>query len=114
MRAVVDVLDGGLAVAQARRAQLDLRAFGRSIGDLAVEQECELFGVGEIPGGICCSSSVKASAMPSSFSALSWSRVGWVSIAACLLMVEGGAADMSRTIVGPSAAFSGCLRSSLV
>ena len=52
LRAVVDVLDRGLAVAQARRAQPDLRAFGRAIGDLAVEQECEPFGVGEIPGGI--------------------------------------------------------------
>src|SRR5262249_22447218 len=52
LRAVVDVLDRGLAVAQARRAQADLRAFGGAIGDLAVEQECEPFGVGEIPGGI--------------------------------------------------------------
>ena len=52
LRAVVDVLDRSLAVAQARRAQPDLRAFGRAIGDLAIEQECEPFGVGEIPGGI--------------------------------------------------------------
>ncbi len=50
--AVVDVLDRGLAVAQARRAQADLRAFARAIGDLAIEQECEPFAVGEIPGGI--------------------------------------------------------------
>src|SRR5262245_35715176 len=51
-RAVVDVLDRSLAVAQARGAQPDLRAFGRAIGDLAVEQECEPFGVGEVPGGV--------------------------------------------------------------
>ena len=35
--AVIDVLDRSLAVAQARRTQADLRAFGRAIGDLAVE-----------------------------------------------------------------------------
>src|SRR5215467_3694897 len=52
LRAVVDVLDRGLAIAQASRTQADLRAFGGAIGDLAVEQECEPFGVGEIPGGI--------------------------------------------------------------
>ena len=52
MRAVVDVLDRGLVVAQARRTQADLRAFGRAIVDLAVEQECEPFGMGEILGGI--------------------------------------------------------------
>src|SRR5262245_25343304 len=52
LRAVVDVLDRGLAVAQARRTQADLRALGRAIGDLAIDQECEPFGMGEIPGGI--------------------------------------------------------------
>src|SRR5262249_30839622 len=52
VRTVVDVLDRGLAVAQARRTQPNLRAIGGAIGDLAVEQECEPFGVGQIPGGI--------------------------------------------------------------
>jgi len=52
MRAVVDVLDRGLAIAQASCTQPDLRAFGRAIGDLPIKQECEPFSVGEIPGGI--------------------------------------------------------------
>jgi hypothetical protein len=39
-------------VALAGGTHADLRAFGRAIGNLAIEQECEPFGVGEIPGGI--------------------------------------------------------------
>src|SRR5215468_2716263 len=50
--AVVDVLDRGLAVAQASRTQADLRAFGGAIGDLPIKQDREPFGVGEIPGAI--------------------------------------------------------------
>src|SRR5262249_36442636 len=50
--AVIDVLDRGLAIAQARRTQADLRALGRAIGDLPIEQECEPLGVCEIPGDI--------------------------------------------------------------
>src|SRR5215467_10814427 len=42
----------------------------------------------------CASSSMKAWTMPSSLSALSWSRVGWVSIAGHLLVEVGGAADV--------------------
>ena len=50
--AVVDVLDRSLTVAQPRGAQPDLRAFGRAISDLPVEQQCEPFGVGKISGRI--------------------------------------------------------------
>src|SRR5262245_12183416 len=39
LRAVVDVLDRGLAVGQPRRAQPDPRALGRAIGDLAIKQQ---------------------------------------------------------------------------
>src|SRR5262245_8065389 len=52
LSAIVDILDGGLAVTQASLTQPDLRAFGRAIGDLPVKQECEPFGVSEIPGGM--------------------------------------------------------------
>ena len=42
--AVIDVLNRGLAVAQARGAQTDLCALGRAVGDLPVEQEREPAG----------------------------------------------------------------------
>src|SRR5262249_11394798 len=47
-----DILDRGLAVAQARGTQADLRALCGAIGDLPVEQEPEPSGVGKIFGGI--------------------------------------------------------------
>jgi hypothetical protein len=52
LRAVVDVLDRGLAVAQACGAQSDLRALGGAIGDLPIKQQGEPFWVGEISGGV--------------------------------------------------------------
>src|SRR5262249_55526561 len=58
----------------------------------------------------CCSSSRKVSAMPSSLSALSWSRVGWVSITWSPSVVVVGAADVVvsdcrpvRGLLGPFA-----------
>ena len=44
-RAVVDVLDGRLAVAQLGAAQPDLKAPGVAIGRLAIEQQRQPFGV---------------------------------------------------------------------
>ena len=49
-RAVVDVLDRGLAVTQPGGAQPGLEAPGVAIGGLAVEQQRQPFGVGEIAG----------------------------------------------------------------
>ena len=47
-RSVVDVLDGGLAVTQLGAAQSDLKAPGVAIGCLAIEQQSQPFGMGEI------------------------------------------------------------------
>src|SRR5271169_964176 len=47
-RAVVDILDGGLAVAQLGATQPDLKAPGVAIGCLAIEQQSQPFGMGEI------------------------------------------------------------------
>jgi hypothetical protein len=49
-RAVVDVLDRGLAVAQPGRTQPGLEASGRAACRLAIEQQRQPFGVGEITG----------------------------------------------------------------
>ena len=49
-RAVVDVLDRGLAVTQPSGAQSGLEAPGAAIGGLAVEQQRQPFGVREIAG----------------------------------------------------------------
>ena len=49
-RAVIDVLDGGLAVSQPSRPQSDLEAPGVAVADFAVEQQCQPFGMGEIAG----------------------------------------------------------------
>ena len=70
-RAVVDVLDGGLAVTQSGGAQSGLEAPGAAIGSLAVEQQRQPFGVRQIAGLLLRSSSMKAWTMPSSLSALS-------------------------------------------
>jgi len=48
--AVVDILDGGLAVAQPGRTQPGLEASGRAACHLAIEQQRQPFGVGEITG----------------------------------------------------------------
>ena len=49
-RAVIDVLDGGLAVSQPSRPQSDLKAPGVAVADFAIEQQCQPFGVREIAG----------------------------------------------------------------
>jgi hypothetical protein len=49
-RAIVDVLDRGLAVTQPSGTQSGLEAPGVAIGGLAVEQERQPFGVGETAG----------------------------------------------------------------
>ena len=49
-RSVVDVLDGGLAVTQLGAAQSDLKAPGVAIGQLAIEQQREPFGMCELGG----------------------------------------------------------------
>jgi hypothetical protein len=83
---ILDDLDRSLAVAQARRTQADLRAFGRAIGNLPIKQECEPFGVGETPGGILLLEFEEGvgHAVELQRSELV-ARVGGVSVAACLL-----------------------------
>lgn len=51
-RAVVDVLDCGLAVPQPGRTQSGLETRCVAAGGFAVEQEGEPFGVREIPRGV--------------------------------------------------------------
>src|SRR2546429_9392248 len=50
--AVVDILDGGLAVAQPGRTQPGLEASGRAACHLAIEQQGQPFGGGENPGPV--------------------------------------------------------------
>src|SRR5262245_41542594 len=52
LRSIVDVLDTGLGVAQARCAQTDLQALGVAIGHLAVDEQAEPLGVCEILGSV--------------------------------------------------------------
>ena len=61
--AVIDILDGRLAVAQSGSAQANLEAPGVAVGDFAIEQQRQPLGMSEY-----CNST-KASAMPSSFNA---------------------------------------------
>ena len=50
--AVVDILDRGLAVTQPGRAQPGLEASGRAACRLAIQQQRQPFGVGEIMGPV--------------------------------------------------------------
>ena len=51
-RAVVDVLDGRLAVTQLRAAQPALEALGVAVGRLAVEQQRQPLGVIQVLGSV--------------------------------------------------------------
>jgi hypothetical protein len=65
-RAIVDVLDDGLAVPHTGSAQPDLEASGVAIGGFAIEQECQPFGVCKL-GSLCLVLLLdEASALPSS------------------------------------------------
>jgi hypothetical protein len=52
--AVIDVLNGGLAVSQPSRPQSDLEAPGVAVANFAIEQQCQPFGVREIAGLLLC------------------------------------------------------------
>src|SRR5215470_10746111 len=49
---VIDVLDAGLAVAQARRAQADLQALGIAVGHLAIDEQGEPLVMRQILGHV--------------------------------------------------------------
>ena len=51
-RAVVDVLDYGLAMTQPRSAQSGLEALCAAVGSFAVEQQCQPLGVRQITSGV--------------------------------------------------------------
>ena len=90
-RAVVDVLDGRLAVAQLGAAQPDLKAPGVAIGRLAIEQQRQPFGmwraraglgsVLQLDEGIGHAIEIQRPA--------SWSRAAWVSIVFSSMEVTG-------------------------
>ena len=89
MGALVDVLDGSLAVPQLGAAQPDLKAPGVAIGRLAIEQQRQPSACESSAAWARFCNSTKASAMPSRFNALSWSGLGWVSIVFSSMKVTG-------------------------
>src|SRR5437879_846561 len=99
--AVIDVLDRRLAVAQLRIAQPAFEPLRAAMGRLAIDHQRQPLAGARSLARSCDCSSTKASAMPSSRKARSWSRVGCVSIVVVSSVEVAGATDVGMNYRRP-------------